>query len=99
MKTYNNLNQVAEDLNEKYSKIKDFDVFVMNDVVRGGFYKMQFLNTNTYSDDEMTYNEFFDLLDKRVQEKLTWQKESDEAYARDYNKKVVYKFDYSLIEK
>jgi len=45
-----------------------------------------------------TTKDIFNFLDGRIQEELKWQKRIDEDYAKEHNKKIEYKFDYSIID-
>jgi len=110
MNTLNSLQEVSSKLNEKYSNISDFFVYTAGDTVRGGFYKINhnenpcgsyyFHETFGRLSDHhnvRTYNELFIYLDSIIQSQLKWQKTCDENYAKEHNKKVEYKYDYSVI--
>lgn len=110
---FNSLQEISDQLNKKYSKIDGFKTFVFGDTVRGGFYEMNYLNGESYADyyfhetfgrinpkyNVNDYKDLFLYLDKAIQRQLKWQKKQDETYAAEFNKKVNYLFDYSLINK
>lgn len=107
---YNTNSEVADYLELKYSKIKDFEAYAQGDnLVTGGFYKTrygkgpdtEYFLRETFGridKDKPTFNDLFKYLDNQVQRNLKVQKRFDEAYAKEHNKKVAYQFDYSLIE-
>ena len=104
----NSLEEIVELLNEKYKKIKGFHTYATNNVVKGGFHKMNYDNTpqgeyyfrETFvkKTDSHSYQELFDLADKTIQYQLKDQKHLDELFAKEVGCKLVYKFNYSLIE-
>ena len=117
MEILNSLQEVSNKLNDKYSKITDFNTQVIDDVVKGGFYKMTYADRlanngivsyyfhetfgRLYPQEPynvVTYNDLFNYLDNTIQKQLRWQKSQDEKYSEEFGKKLVYKYDYSLID-
>lgn len=102
------LNQAISELKERYSFISEFELEINhNNKIVGGFYKM---NYNGRKDGEYFFHETFytpsenDTVDsivlsisKRINKQLIWQKETDENFAKEYDRDVVYKYNYSLI--
>lgn len=98
---FNTNSEVADYLEVKYSKIEDFEAYAQGeDLVTGGFYKMrygkgsetEYFFRETFGridEDKPTFNDLFTYLDNQVQYNLKEQKMYDEAYAKEYNKKVV----------
>lgn len=109
MKYLNSLVDVKNALEKKYSAgISDFHLYIdksgLSKVIKGGFYEMSCGNNRYYfheihagKDENESYDELYSYIDKAIQKKLKWQKEQDENYAQEFNKKIEYKFDYSLI--
>lgn len=103
------IKDVCNKLNDKYSTIKDFKLYVSGDIIKGGFYKMNYNNTpqgeyyfhETFcrlTDSINDFNKLFKYANSVIQKQLKNQKFYDEEFAKEENIKVNYKFDYSLIE-
>lgn len=110
MTTTEKLIEAAKILNEKYSFINDFHVYKTDNLIKGGFYKTSYVDdigdTVEYyfhetffrlEDEAMSVQGIVDYISKNIDKQLTWQKWSDEQYAKDFNKEVVYQYDYSNI--
>ena len=107
--TLTSLQDVSILLNSKYSKITGFETKVIDNVVKGGFYKMNYNHTtNGYyyfhetfirlTETRNTYEKLFMYANDVIQNQLKFQKQCDESYAKEFNKQINYKYDYSLIE-
>jgi len=105
------LNKVKSLLEKKYSKIKDLEICVWPETdMQVGFNFMNYDGTSTgrypfneinfrYDMSEMrSVEEIYNYFDKAIQQKLKWHKENDEDYAKEFNKPLKYKYDYSLID-
>lgn len=103
------LEKVVAKLNEKFSFISDFNLYVDGNVIKGGFYWMNYSScpSSRYAFHEIfaKYNSIENSevdsevadLSKIVLRKLKWQKECDESIASDFGKPVKYQFDYSIL--
>lgn len=81
---------------------------VVETSINGGFYKM---NYNGRPDGEYFFHEYtirlgdhadladaYSLFEEVMIQKLRWQKRSDESFAKEFNHKVDYKYDYSILD-
>lgn len=89
------------------TKLKLENGNVVEASMHGGFYRMSyngrpdgeyfFHEYTTRSNEHESLNDLYIAFEKAMIEKLRWQKYADESYAEDYNKKVAYKYDYSIL--
>lgn len=106
-----NLQDVANFLNKKYSSISDFKVNIDGQKIKGGFYKMNYMpslgsaadyyfhETFCYINNEIdSYDKLFEFANSRIQKQLKWQKNTDESFVIEFGCELKYQFDYSTIE-
>ena len=113
MKNQDTLQKVKSLIENKYSKIKDLKVSVYPEgKMMVGFDWMNYLpgnppegvypfhETNFRFDmtDMRSVDEIFSYFDKSIQNNLSWAKQNDEKYAKEFGEKLNYSFDYSLID-
>lgn len=105
------LDKVKSLLEKKYTKISDLEIYVYPEShMRVGFDFMNYDGTPSgrYAFHETNFrfdmtemrsvDEIFNYFDKSIQNQLIWQKANDESYAKEFNKPLNYKYDYSLID-
>lgn len=111
MKTFQKLSEVANHLNEKFSKIEGFRVYKNYDetILSGGFYwinapwaipsKYAFHETFEKVSAYDNLNDLAESAEKRILNQLKKQKEFDESYALEFGKEVRYTYNYSIFLK
>ena len=102
------IKSICKKLNAKFSEIEDFNVYEsFEGVIAGGFYKMSYNepdNSNNYpsyyfhavfaKEKEIGIDNLYNYLVNVVTEKLKWQKKTDESFALEMKKNIVYKYNY-----